>query len=400
MTNVTTYLDYNATNPVKPEIAEAMAAALLQVGNPSSVHRHGRLARRLLDDAREDVALLLGAAPREIVFTSGGTEANNLALSLAMSGGPVTRLLVSSIEHASVLDVARSHPVECVLIPCTKEGIVDLDALRSLLSEPSPNGGRTLVCVMLVNNETGIVQPVREACEMAHEAGALFHCDAVQAVGKMEFSWSDLDVDMMSVSAHKFGGPTGVGALVVKDALTLTPSIRGGGQEEGRRGGTQNVPGIVGFGRAAALARRDMMVLREIGLWRDGLEEEVAEIAPDAVFFGRDAPRIPTTTCFALPGLSAETQVIALDLAGVSVSAGAACSSGKVTASHVLTAMGASAEEAASAIRISFGWASGEQDVDRFLAAWRGAYVTQRGAFGSGAGSRRVHRGITAGLIE
>ena len=390
MTHAQTYLDYNATTPVKPDVMQAMVSALQQVGNPSSVHRHGRLARRLLDDAREDVALLLGASPREVVFTSGGTEANNLALSLALSGGAVTRLLVSSIEHASVIELAGALPVELTLIPCTKEGVIDLDALRVLLKEPVQQSGQTLVSVMMVNNETGIVQPVHEACDLAHEAGALFHCDAVQAVGKMEFSWNDLGFDMMSVSAHKFGGPMGVGALVKKDICILPALIRGGGQEENRRGGTQNIPGIVGFGHAASLARRDMMMLREIGLWRDLLEEKVAESAPDAIFFGRKAPRIPTTTCFALPGLDAEKQVIALDLAGVSVSAGSACSSGKVTSSHVVSAMGASAEEAAGAIRISFGWASEEQDVGRFLSAWNEIYGKNCGTMDSNVLSRQM----------
>jgi len=378
MTHALTYLDYNATTPVKPDVAEAMTSALLQFGNPSSVHRHGRLARRLVEDAREDVALLLGARPREIVFTSGGTEANNLALGLAKREGPLSRVMVSSLEHASVLETAQALTTELKIIPATPEGVINLDLLRKLLDESREAEGKTLVSIMLVNNETGVIQPVREACALAHDAGALFHCDAIQAVGKMEFSFSDLDVDLMSISAHKFGGPMGAGALIVRESLNLPPFIRGGSQEEKRRGGTQNVPGIVGLGHAAALARRDFMHLREIGLWRDHLEEKVSTMAQDVVFFGKRAPRIPTTSCFALPGLSAEMQVIALDLAGVSVSAGAACSSGKVTPSHVLGAMGASAEEAVSAIRISMGWKSTEQDVSRLLNAWRETCVVKR----------------------
>ncbi|MBL8665570.1 MAG: aminotransferase class V-fold PLP-dependent enzyme [Candidatus Odyssella sp.] len=357
------YLDYNATAPVRPEAAAAVAEALAATGNPSSVHRFGRAARRRVEDAREQVAALIGAAPAEIVFTGGGTEANALAL----AGAGRARILVSAIEHDSVLAPAVALDPETPRIPAASDGTVDLDALDRLLAG---RGAETIVSLMLANNETGVIQPVAEAARRAHAAGALLHCDAIQAAGKIPVDVRALGADLVSLSAHKLGGPQGVGALRVADRIALRPMLRGGGQERGRRAGTENVPGIAGFGAAAAAARRDLGDAARIAALRDALEAAVLARAARARIAGADSARLPNTSCIVLPGVASETQVMALDLAGVAVSAGAACSSGKVKESHVLAAMGFAADEAGAAIRASLGWASTPADVDRFVAAW------------------------------
>ena len=353
-----TYLDYNATTPVRPAVAAAMAEVLTAVGNPSSVHGFGRAARARLETAREQVAALVGARPAQLMFTSGGTEANNLAL----TGARRERVLVSAIEHDSVLKAAAAET-----IPVDRRGVVDLAALERLLATRPES---SLVAIMLANNETGVIQPVAEAARIAHEHGALFHCDAVQAAGKIAVDFNALGVDLMTVSAHKLGGPAGVGALIVADHVPLTAQQRGGGQERGRRAGTENLAGIVGFGAAAEIAAAEPGAVAKLADLRDDLERRAMTALPGAIIFGRDAPRLSNTTCLALPGLSSEVQVMALDLAGVAVSAGSACSSGKVQPSHVLRAMGADAATAGSAIRISLGWGSTAEDVDRFLEAW------------------------------
>jgi cysteine desulfurase len=358
------YLDYNATAPVRPEAAAAVAGALALTGNPSSVHRFGRQVRKLVEDAREQVAALIGAAPAEIVFTGGGTEANALAL----CGTGRKRMLVSAIEHDSVLALDPAAP----RIPATRSGLVDLDALDRLLAS---QGGETIVSVMLANNETGVIQPAAEIARRAHAAGALFHCDAVQAAGKIAIDVRAVGADLLSLSAHKLGGPQGAGALYVADRVALQPALRGGGQERGRRAGTENVPGIAGFGAAAAAARRDVAGGARIAALRDALEAAVLARSNrtrriGVRIAGAESPRLPNTSCIVLPGVASETQVMALDLAGVAVSAGSACSSGKVKASHVLAAMGLSADEAGAAIRVSLGWASAPADVDRFVEAW------------------------------
>ncbi|HSR72701.1 MAG TPA: cysteine desulfurase family protein [Kiloniellales bacterium] len=365
------YLDYNATAPLRPEAAEAVGHSLAVIGNPSSVHRFGRLARRLLDEARAEVAALVGAAPEQIVFTSGGTEANALAL----SGTGRRRLLVSAGEHDSVL--AAAPGAQC--IPLEPDGRVDLAALDAALAKDETPA---LVSVMLANNETGVIQPLGEVVARARAHGALVHCDAVQAAGKIPLDFGELGVDLLTLSAHKLGGPQGVGALVVSSDREITPLIRGGGQEHRRRAGTENLPGIVGFG-AAARAAASLAGMERLAAWRDALERRITALAPEAVVFGRGAPRLPNTSCLALPGLAAETQVMALDLAGVAVSAGSACSSGKVAPSHVLRAMGASEAEASSAIRVSFGWASDAGDVESFLAAWGELYSRKAPALGA-----------------
>jgi cysteine desulfurase len=353
-----TYLDYNATTPVRPAVMEAIGAALADVGNPSSVHDFGRAARARLERAREQVATLVGARSDQAVFTSGGTEANNLAI----GGSGRVRHLVSAIEHDSIL-----KPAACEPIPVRRDGIVDLTALERMLAsslEPA------MVAVMLANNETGVIQPVAEAARIAHAHAALLHCDAVQAAGKIAVDFAALGADLMSVSAHKLGGPPGVGALIVADHVELGARQRGGGQERGRRAGTENLPGIVGFGIAAEMAAAELGAMARIAGLRDDLERRATTAVPAALIFGCESPRLPNTTCLALPRLSNEVQVIGLDLAGVAVSAGSACSSGKVQASHVLRAMGADAPTAGSAIRVSLGWQSTAADVDHFIAAW------------------------------
>lgn len=356
------YLDYNATAPLRPEAAAAMAETHGLTGNASSVHGFGRSVRRLIETARERVADLVGADPARIVFTSGGTESNNLAL----RGTGRQRLLISAGEHDSVLQAVP----DAEILPLHADGRVDLAVLEGKLASSSQP---TLVSVMLANNETGVIQPLAEVAALAHQHGALLHCDAVQAAGKIAVAMPDLAADLLSLSAHKLGGPTGAGALVIGDGVDLRPLLKGGGQERGYRAGTENIPGIVGFGAAALVARETFAEGVRLEALRDGMECQLAEFAPEVAFFGSDAPRLPNTSCFALPGMPAETQVMALDLAGVAVSAGSACSSGKVRPSHVLQAM-AAGDQASCAIRVSLGWRSEAAHVERFLDAWRALY--------------------------
>jgi cysteine desulfurase len=363
-----TYLDWNATAPLRPSAAAAVSAALALCGNPSSVHRRGRMARQIVEAARAEVAALVGASPGEVVFVSGGTEANHLAL----VGCGRKRVLVSAVEHDSV---RRAVP-EAEPIPVDRDGIVVLDALARLLAADERPA---LVSVMLANNETGVVQPVSEIAALARTRGALFHCDAVQAAGKMPLERDAIGADLVTLSAHKLGGPPGTGALVVRGGVALAPLLRGGGQERARRAGTENLPGIAGFGAAAAAARAGIAAYERVRRLRDTLEAELATAAPDAVVLGAGAPRLPNTSAIALPGIAAETQVIALDLDGVMVSAGAACSSGKVGPSHVLAAMAVAPDIASAAIRVSLGWASSDADIRRFLESWLALYRRHRG---------------------
>jgi cysteine desulfurase len=354
------YLDHNATSPLRPAAFDAMAAALRAGGNPSSVHRAGRTARSLIDGARRQVAALVGALPAEVVFTSGGTEANNMAI----DGSGRKRVLASAIEHDSVLKAAP----DAEIIPVDGNGVVDLGALERLLALP---GEPALVSVMFANNETGVLQPIADVVRLARQAGALVHCDAVQAAGKVRVDLHGLGVDYLSLSAHKLGGPTGVGALAIRSGAPFAPDRRGGGQESNRRAGTENVAGIAGFGAAADASREGLMVE---GL-RDRMERSLLAIAPGARVFGVGAPRLGNTSCISMPGVKAETQVMALDLAGLCVSAGAACSSGKVHRSAVLLAMGVEDAVAETAIRISCGWNTESDDIERLIAAWRDLYI-------------------------
>lgn len=367
MAQIESYLDWNATAPLRPEAAAAIFEALRRWGNPSSVHRRGRAARQIIERAREAVVALLGDVdPSGVIFVSGGTEANHLAL----LGADRERVLVSAVEHDSV-----RHAVPAAeIIPVGPEGIVDLDGLDQLLGA---DRRAALVSVMYANNETGVIQPVAEIAEVARRHGALFHCDAVQAAGKLALEAGAIGADLVTLSAHKIGGPPGVGALVVTGGVELAPLLRGGGQEHRRRAGTENLPGIAGFAAAAAVA--EPAAYDRVAALRDGLEAQIAAIAPEAVVLGVTAPRLPNTSAIAMPGVAAETQVVALDLDGVMVSAGAACSSGKVGPSHVLAAMRVAPARAASTIRVSLGWSSSEAEIDHFLSAWTALYRRCRG---------------------
>jgi cysteine desulfurase len=365
------YLDWNATAPLRPEAREAMAAAWDFSGNPSSVHAEGRQARRLVEVARTAVADAIGALPRNVVFTSGGTEANALALTPGLrrdSAPPVERLLVSAIEHASVLAGGR-FPTEAIgTIGVTGAGLLDLDRLRATLQSGPP----ALVSVMLANNETGAVQPVAEAAEIVHVAGGLLHVDAIQAFGKNTLDINGLNADLITISGHKIGGPKGVGAVALAEGVRgLEPLLRGGGQELGRRAGTENVAGIAGFGAAVRAAmgslESDASHLENL---RNRLEKGLRR-TPGLIVFSGDVPRLPNTTLFTVPGLKAETAVIGFDLEGIAVSSGSACSSGKVQPSHVLKAMGFGPEIAQGAVRLSLGWSTSSGDIDRCLEAWR-----------------------------
>ena len=365
------YLDWNATTPLRPQARDAMAAVWDIAGNPSSVHAEGRQARKLMEDARTRVAGAVGALSRNVVFTSGGTEANALALAPGLRRGsnlPAERLVVSAIEHASVLAGGRFPPQAIETVGVTRYGLVDLDRLRAALGDRPP----ALVSLMLANNETGALQPVAEAAEIVHAAGGLLHVDAIQAFGKISFDIKTIGADLVTLSAHKIGGPKGVGAVVLAEGvLGFEPLLRGGGQELGRRAGTENVAGIAGFGGAvrAAMAGLDNDAIRLENL-QNRLEKGLRD-TPEVIIFADNVPRLPNTTLFSVPGLKAETAVIGFDLAGVAVSSGSACSSGKVQPSHVLEAMGFGPELAQGAVRLSLGWSTSEADVDRCLEAWR-----------------------------
>ncbi len=339
-----------------------MTAALAGCGNPSSVHRWGRAARQSVERAREAVAALIGAPAQGVVFVSGGTEANHLAV----LGAGRERVLVSAVEHSSVLEAVPA--AERIAVDAS--GIVDLARLEiQLAGDARP----AILSVMLANNETGIIQPVADIARIARARGALFHCDAVQAAGKIPLAADAIGADFVSLSAHKLGGPPGIGALVVTRSTELSALIRGGGQESGRRAGSENLPGIAGFAAAAEAAVAAIAGNERVRRLRDGLERAAIAAVPDAMVIGAEVARLPNTTALALPGIAAETQVIALDLAGIMVSAGAACSSGKVGPSHVLAAMGVAPPVAAGTIRVSLGWTTTEADIAHFLDASDGA---------------------------
>jgi cysteine desulfurase len=367
-----TYLDYNATAPLRPESRQAALAAMETTGNPSSVHAEGRAARRIVEDARGDVARLVGVTSRCVTFVSGGAEAANAALNPLVGVGPAAapleRLVVSAGEHACVLSGHRFPAAE--IAPLRPDGRLDLDWLEVACGRP----GRVLLALQGANNETGVVQPVAEAAALVHAAGGLVFCDAVQIAGRLDCDIAALGADALMLSGHKIGGMKGAGALVTARAgISLgAPLVRGGGQERGNRAGTEAVAAIAGFGAVARACLPGMTSEAErlVGL-RDRLAGAVHSVAPDAIIFSDAAPRLPNTVCFAAPGVEAATLMIALDLAGVAVSSGSACSSGKVAPSHVLAAMGVRPELARGAIRLSLGWASEEADVERFAEAFR-----------------------------
>ena len=362
------YLDYNATTPLRPEARAAMVEALEVYGNPSSVHAEGRAARGLIEAARAKVASLAGVSPERVVFTSGGSEAN--ALALAAQGGSAWHCYLSAIEHPSVLSGGRFYRESTTHLPVTADGVVDLEALARELAKHQPGGWRPFVSLMAANNETGAIQPVAEAADIAHRAGGLLHTDAVQAAGKLPLDFEALGADMMSLSAHKLGGPKGVGVLIVRDGVAVEPLIKGGGQEGRKRAGTENVAGIAGFGVAAELAAAELNLAASLAALRDEMETRARELVPDAVVLSERVARLPNTSLIAAPGVKAETLVIGLDLAGFAVSSGSACSSGKVEASHVLAAMGVAPELAEGAIRVSLGFGTRNTDIQAFLEVW------------------------------
>jgi cysteine desulfurase len=371
------YCDHNATSPLRPQSRDAIAHALTIGGNPSSVHAAGRAAQAVVEEARELVAKLVGAKAAQVIFTSGATESNSLALAAAIEGAllegekpvRITRLFVSAIEHSSVLKAAhrlveRTAGLRLEILPVTLDGVLDTEALRVALREGK---GRTLVAVMAANNETGVIQPVAEISRLCREAGALLLLDAVTAAGKMDLDFALCDY--MSVSAHKLGGAQGSGALIVAEGVPFAPQLVGGGQQKGLRAGTENLSGIAGFGAAAKAVANDGEERGRIKAVRDHFEKSLKAAIPNAVIFGENVSRLPSTSNVALPGLSGENIVIALDLDGVLVSSGSSCSSGKITPSHVLSAMGVDTALAGASLRVSFGWNSTLEDADAVVAS-------------------------------
>ncbi|MCC7266643.1 MAG: cysteine desulfurase [Caulobacteraceae bacterium] len=368
------YLDYNATAPVRPEARDAAMSAMLLGGNPSSVHAGGRTARAMVEQARAQVAALVDVKPGSITFFSGGTEANITAIASAFFAG-ARRPVVLLTEHDSVMQTALASGLPVEGWPVDARGVADLDWLRErLVGWDRETDGPPLVCLSLANNETGVIQPVAEVAEMVRAADGWLHVDAVQAAGKIAVDFNGLGADTMALSGHKLGAPQGVGALATGPRVALTRRTFGGGQEKGVRAGTENVPGIVGFGAAAQAALRDLPKLADQAAWRDAAEARLK--AEGVTVFGEGAPRLPQTLNFGRDGFGSELQVMASDLAGVMVSAGAACSSGKVARSHVLQAMGAG-DLADCALRVSGGWASKAEHWDRFVDAWLEADARQ-----------------------
>jgi cysteine desulfurase len=371
------YLDHNATTATRPSVISAMAEALAVTGNPSSIHAEGRAKRRLVEEARAKVAALVGARPSCVTFTSGGTEASNLALSPTIKDAgdprPVTRLVVSAVEHPAVKMGWRFPRAAVDLNSVDNEGVIDLGEVEFVFARHRENypGERMMLALMAANNETGVIQPVTEAVAIAKRYGGLVHVDAVQAAGKIPVDMGTLGADFVAIAAHKFGGPAGAGALIrAHDALLIEePVLRGGGQERGWRGGTENVAGIVGMGIAAEEARAGLDAFAALAGWRDAMEAGLKRIGPVTIF-GEGVARLPNTSCFAMRGVASDRAMIALDLAGIAVSAGSACSSGKTKASPVLDAMGVDHDLSIGMLRVSFGWPSNATDGAAFLEAW------------------------------
>jgi cysteine desulfurase len=373
------YLDANAGTPLLPEVRSAMVAALEEAANPSSVHAEGRRARALVERGRAAVAEAIGGKPENLIFTSGATEAAAFALTPRLVSGRgkllAGRLYVGATEHPCVLAGGRFPASAVTRVPVTRSGEIDLAALERLLRRRDPKEGVPYVALMLANNETGVIHPVAEAARLVKTFGGVVFCDAVQAVGRMPVDMATLGVDFIAVSAHKIGGPQGIGALVIaNDAVRPEPLLSGGGQEGRRRAGTENVIAIVGFGVAACAAGHHVSEVDRVAGLQARLEQEIRAISPEAVIIGGEAVRLANTTLLAVPGISAETAVIAFDLDGIAVSAGSACSSGKVGPSHVLEAMGIPPELARSGVRVSLTSTATAADVDAFVAAWRGIH--------------------------
>ena len=379
------YLDHNATSILRPEAQDAMINALEFPGNASSIHEEGRKARALIEDARRHLAGLVQTSPQNVVFTSGGTEANITALSPELvcanrkgSSKENVRCFISAIEHPCVHSGGRFNKDDITYLPVSGEGVVIIEKVKETITDFRHTDPEApfLVSVMMANNETGAIQPVSEISQIVHEAGGLLHVDAVQAVGKINVECANVGADLLTISAHKIGGPQGIGALILcSKNLVIGPSLmRGGGQELNRRAGTENVAAIAGFGAAAEQSQKDLETISQIETLRDEMETKLLKACPEMFVFALNVERLPNTSCFAIPGMSAETLLIALDLEGIAVSSGSACSSGKVERSHVLSAMGVEEDLARGAIRISLGWNTTQEDVNCFLQVWSDIY--------------------------
>lgn len=359
------YLDHNATTPMHPNVIKKIQEVLSQPLNPSSIHSYGRKGKSYIEAARKNIASLVGISKNfkdyQITFTASGTEANNLILSNFKNG----EIFISATEHPSIFAHYKMAK-NITLIKVDSNGVLDLEDLNSKLE--SSKAERKLLSVMLANNETGIIQPIKQIADITHKNGALIHSDCVQAAGKIDIDLLDLNVDFISISAHKFGGPMGAAALISKASLPLQPLIIGGGQEKGLRAGTENVLAIIGFGEAALLAKNDLEERSErLNKLRLKLEKELLNSTHNIEIVGMHANRLPNTSLIINPAHRAETQLIALDLRGVALSSGSACSSGRISSSHVLDAMEYSKEKMDSALRISLGWNTTEQDIDNFF---------------------------------
>lgn len=353
------YLDHNATAAIRPEVADAVFATMKDTGNASSIHGAGRKARAVVDDARAAVAAMAGVEARQVIFNSGATEGNNTVL----QAFPDRRVLVSAIEHPSVYDVRK----DAEIIAVQSNGIVDVEALERMLATGDTPA---IVSVMLANNETGVIQPVDDITRVARKYGALVHCDAVQAAGRITLDFAALGVDYMTLSAHKTGGPQGIGALVSLPKAVPVKLLWGGGQERRQRAGTENIAAIAGFGVAAKIAAAGIDTFKGLSAWRDDMEARLIQAVPGVSLFGASSPRVANTSCFALAGVQADTQLVALDLAGICASSGSACSSGSVKPSHVLAGMGVDENLSTCALRISFGWNTTQAEINTFIDTW------------------------------
>lgn len=371
------YLDYNATSPLRPESLKTLIQTSQLVGNGSSVHTLGRQVRSLLEEAREVIATELKIKPAQVIFTSGGTESNITALRSLLKNFPHSPLFLSPIEHDSIRWIGKeeeslgNHRIHWLKV--TSQGLIDQEDLQAQLDKTS---FPPLVSIMLANNETGVIQPIAEIASIVHRKGGLIHSDGAQAIGRTPVSFPDLGVDLLTLSSHKLGGPKGAGALIIQENLPFTPLLGGGGQEKNRRSGTENLPALAGFTVAFQEALKDDKVQLQQMQWT--LETILQREFPEITVFSQGAPRLPNTTCLSMPGIKNETQLMAFDLAGFAVSAGSACSSGKVGASHVLKAMGVPEEEAETAIRVSWGWQTTLQDMEAFITCWANFYKKQK----------------------
>ncbi len=363
MTKDLIYLDYNATAPIRPQVIATIVDVMTEGGNPSSVHGIGRLAKARMEEARSIIAKTLNCRPQMVIFTSGGTEANNMALLSDLR----SRLIISNVAHDSVRSVAERFEGSVDVLKVNQDGVVDLEALEKMLDSGAED---TIISILYANNETGVIQDVKKIAEIAHNAGALLHIDAIQATAKIDIDFMDIGCDMMSISSHKIGGPQGVGALLVFEKLPVSSFILGGGQEAGRRGGTENIAGIAGFGHAISMIPSSLEKMQELELWRDQIEQKLADHAPDVLFLGKNVKRLPNVSMIYMADVMSETQVMNFDLDKICVSAGSACSSGKVKLSHVVDAMFDDEKIARSTVRMSLGWASVHSDADAFVKSW------------------------------